>query len=185
MTADTRFCHRCGTALPDGATFCPKCGTPVLVGESASPATAPQGYRYRHEKREKNEKREKHEKSEKGEKGRSGDLTGPVVGGLILIWLGVTFYLEQIGYLSSSIWWAYFISGLGAILVFQGVLMYSRGRRGTGPVIGGAILIFLGLTSIANYQFNFQGDFWPLILVALGVAVIVGGISSRRRVPSP
>lgn len=185
MSAAVRYCRKCGAALPDGATFCPTCGTPVAVsGTTSETTTPPRRYEYRHEKqekREKGEKQEKHEKGEKGEKGRSGDVTGALVGGLILIWLGVTFYLQQIGTISSNNWWAYFLFGLGAILILQGVIIYARGRHGMGPIIGGAILMFLGVAFITNATTNL----WPLILVIIGVAVIAGGITSRRRVPSP
>jgi len=112
-------------------------------------------------------------------------MLGALVGGLILVWLGATFFLEQNGYLPTGDWWAYFIAGVGAILVLEGVVIYSEGRRGIGPVIGGAILILIGLSSISAYQLSFGTNLWPLLLVALGVVVILGGLASRRRVPAP
>lgn len=112
-------------------------------------------------------------------------MLGALVGGLVLIWLGTTFFLEQNGLLSSEIWWAYFLAGVGAILVLQGAVIYSRGHIGLGPVIGGVVLIFIGLGTIAAFNFNFVNKFWPLLLVAIGILVIIGGFTARRRVPAP
>jgi len=92
------YCRRCGSPLPADATFCPKCGTPVA-------ATSPPGGSWSTGPawREKGEKGEKREKNEKEEKGGRGSLLGAAVGGLILIWLGVSFYLEENGYLPGDI----------------------------------------------------------------------------------
>lgn len=180
MPEGTGFCHRCGAQLPEGATFCPKCGTAVT---SAAQAVAQGPARI--ERREKAEKHEKQEKREKNEKGSGSGMLGALVGGLILIWLGVTFFLEQNGYLRADIWWAYFLAGLGVILILQGLVIYSRGRTGLGPMIGGIILAFIGFGTIVARQYNVTEQFWPLLLVALGVFVIVAGVASRRRVPTP
>jgi hypothetical protein len=185
MASVTSYCHKCGTQLPGGATFCPKCGAAVAVS-AASQAGPQQWTTRRGERAEKYEKQEKREKSEKGEKGSTaGGMLGALIGGLILIWLGATFFLEQNGYLPTSDWWAYFVAGVGAILVLEGVVIYSEGRRGFGPVIGGAILLLIGLSSISAYQLRLEANLWPLLLVALGVVVILGGLAARRRVPAP
>jgi hypothetical protein len=184
MSGPAKFCRKCGMPLPEDSTFCPKCGTPVLVSATTTPLpSSGPTYGRRREKGEKHEKREKNEKNEKGneKRGEEGGLLGALVGGSIVIWLGVTFYLQQLGYLASNDWWAYFIVGIGVILVLEGGFLFARGRRGLGPIIGGAVLIFIGGSSILNAATNA----WPLILVAIGVAVIVGGFAARRRVPSP
>ena len=177
MSGNAGFCHRCGAQLPDGATFCPKCGSAV-AGSTLFQAGGPT----RAEMREKGEKHEKREKNEKG--GPQGRL-GALVGGLILIWLGTTFFLEQNGNLAPASWWAYFLSGVGAILILQGAVLYSRGRMGAGPIVGGAFALLIGVSYITTTQFNLTDRLWPLILVALGVFVLVGGLASRRRVPNP
>lgn len=152
---------------------------PTFQQQGATPASRME------EKHEKHEKGEKGEKNEKGEKGEGGGFLGALVGGSILIWLGVTFYLEQNGYLRSDIWWAYFLTGIGAILILQGVVFYTRGHRGFGSVIGGAVLVFIGLSAIATSTVNLATEFWPLLIVAMGVFVLAGGITSRRRAPRP
>ena len=112
-------------------------------------------------------------------------MLGALVGGFILIWLGITFFLEENGNLPSDTWWAYFIGGIGVILVIQGVAIYARGRNGVGSIIGGAILAFIGLSTIAANQFSISARLWPLLIVALGIFVLFAGLASRRRVPTP
>lgn len=135
--------------------------------------------RRRHEKQE---KQEKHEKGEKNEKGRGGDITGAVTGGLILIWLGVTFFLQENNYIPSENWWAYFLIGIGAILVFQGVLRYGMSRRPfVGSFIGGCVLLLIGFSFVQGVT----ADLWPLILVVIGAFVLLSGTIGRRRRPTP
>jgi hypothetical protein len=84
-------CPKCGAEVTEEMSFCPKCGAPLKA------AQAPAEPRYREyrrgEKSEKNEKAEKHEKGEKGEKHELGFL-GPLIGGLILIFLGVAAFIR-------------------------------------------------------------------------------------------
>jgi len=184
MSGTPRYCAKCGAPVLEGAAFCAKCGAPV--GLTAQPSAAPSsgmGYRYeKQEKHEKHEKREKSEKGEKGEKREAGDFSGILTGGLILIWLGVTFYYAQTGAIGWDVWWAYFILGLGVVLVVQGLVRYAQGRHAYwGPVIGGAILAMIGYAFVVGTSANF----WPLILVVIGALVIVAGIGGRRSSPTP
>lgn len=197
MSSDNNFCRNCGTQLQAGALFCPRCGTAV-AGGAAGQAPGPQqpsDWREqrrqwraqrraeRYEKYEKQEKQEKH--TEKEEKGRRGGIVGSVTGGAILIWLGITLYLGQAGYLSWSLWWAYFIAGIGVILIIQGLVSFAMYRIPVvGSLIGGIILILIGLFFISNLSYNFW-NFWPLILVAIGVAILVSSLTARRRRPPP
>ena len=180
MSDSTRkFCQNCGLELPTGASFCPRCGTTTAGGAPQQPSTY---YRRRDHRHEKYEKQEKHEKNEKGEKGgRGGNVIGPIVGGLILIWLGITFYLQQAGTISSDHWWAYFVAGIGVIIILQGFLLYARnGHAVFGPFIGGAVLVFVGL----SFAYNAWSNFWPFIIVIIGVAIL-GSALARSRTPSP
>ena len=182
MAAGMGYCHRCGTPLPPGATFCPRCGAAVATSTAVGATPQQPAPQWRGEKAEKHEK---HEKREKGEKSGFGGMLGAVVGGLVLIWLGTTFYLEQNGYLASDIWWANFISGVGVVLVLEGIVIYSRGHIGIGPVVGGALLIFGGVSAISTNNYRFQSQVWPLVIVVVGALVILMGLGLRRRVPAP
>ena len=176
------FCHRCGTPLPPGAAFCPRCGAAAVSAPFGAPPPQQPHEWQRHEKGEKHEKREK---NEKGEKSAHGGMLGPIVGGLVLIWLGVTFFLEQNGNLPSEIWWAYFIAGIGIILIFEGAYVYSRGHVGIGPMIGGAFLIFAGLSAITTNNYTIPSQLGALVIVVMGVLVLIVGLTFRRRVPAP
>ena len=175
-----RFCAKCGAQIPPDAAYCPNCGTSSSTGRPAQPAATsvpPYGY-YRH----RHEKQEKQEKGEKNEKGREGDVTGAITGGLILIWLGVTFFLQENNYISSGNWWAYFLMGIGAILILQGLLRYAMSRRPfVGSFIGGAVVFVIGLAFVQGLSVNL----WPLILVAIGVALLLSAGVGRQRRPAP
>ncbi len=176
------YCAKCGAAISEGARFCPACGTPVGLPE-----------RVPYEIREKREKEEKHEKREKGEKHekektekREGDRLGAFVGGATIILLGILLYLVQIGtfsWITWSNWWGYFLLGLGCILIVSAVLRAAvatyRGAA-VGPLIGGVILCFVGLSGIINIE-----SWWPLILIAVGITIIVGGLVAVSRSPKP
>ncbi len=136
-------------------------------------------------RREKAEKNEKHEKREKHEKGGLQSMLAAIVAGAILIWLGITFYLEQNRYLASDIWGAYFLAGVGAILILDGLVLYSRRHAWLGPLAGGACALVLGAGSVVGHEYRFSQDVWPLVRVALGVCVIFLGIVARSRVPRP
>jgi uncharacterized Zn finger protein (UPF0148 family) len=184
MSTGSRFCHKCGASLPAGAAFCPSCGAAVVVAsptwqQATPPVTPSQPVRY-----EKHEKHEKQEKREKQEKGRGGDIAGAITGGLILVLLGVLLYFSAVGNTAISYgnFWQYFIIGVGAILILQGLIRYSqRGTPYIGSLIGGAVLMIIGLAfvSAANYAL------WPLILVVLGFAAIASAFTGRRRAPVP
>ena len=192
MSQESRFCHVCGAALTPGAAFCARCGTRVAaVGAPTGPAAAPgptapspPPWEMRHEKHEKQEKYEKREKQEKHEKGRGGDIAGAITGGLILVLLGLLFYLAQAGILKITWgnWWEYFIIGIGFILIIQGLVRYAqRGHAYAGSFIGGIVLILVGFAFVSSVSYSL----WPLILVIIGLGAIASAFTGRRRNPTP
>lgn len=178
MPGDQVFCSKCGSSISPGSAFCGKCGAAVATRPPTTQAPMAPRRMERGEKHEKHEKGEKNEKQEKG----GGSTGGALAGGSVLIWLGITFYLQRVGVLGADIWWAYFLLGIGGILIADGLVRsLQKDRAFPGLLIGGAVLVLIGATSI---QSGWQ-DFWPLLLVVLGVAVIAGGLTSRRRSPTP
>jgi hypothetical protein len=166
------FCMKCGAEVPEGAEFCPKCGNQMTVSAAVG---------RRHRREEKQEKEEKEEKHEKGEK--SGDRTGPLTGGLILIWLGISLYLAQTNYIVWDTWWPYFIIGVGVILIVQAVIRYTSSQHkapAMGFLIAGAVLLIVGFAGVVG-----MNDWWPFVLIAIGVVVIFGGMRARARTPRP
>lgn len=170
------FCPVCGGEVSEEDEFCVKCGA----------ALREPGLKYareeKHEKDEEREKREKKEKSEKTEKHeKEGEKIAPITGGLILIYLGITFYFAASNVISWLDWWSYFLLGLGGILIIQALLISVLTKmRGYGFLIGGAILCLIGASGILGIR-----EWWPLVVIAIGLAVIVMALRERRRTPRP
>ncbi len=172
MAANAGFCPKCGAQLTAGSAFCPRCGASVAPGAGAAGA----GRRERHEKPE---------KQEKHEKGSQANLLYAFVGGSVLIWLGITAYLQQAGVLPGDVWGDYFLAGVGAILIFDGVVLYLRSRVGLAPLAGGICALVLGVGAILARHFRYSAEVWPLALAALGIVIILFAVTARRRAPKP
>ena len=115
---ETKKCPKCGSEVSDEMSFCPRCGAPLKMQSPLPTGTRSKQYR-RNEKSEKGEKREKEEKGEKNEKGEKQGygFLGPLIGGLILIFLGVTFWLELAGVLSGAYVWSFFLLLVGIVII--------------------------------------------------------------------
>ena len=144
-------------------------------------------YRRHDEKGEKSEKDEKYEKGEKSEKSEKGEhedkALGALTGGLILLWLGVSFLIRDYGYITWVNWWQYFVLGVGAILILRGLMAYVRTsswHAAMGYVIGGAIVALLGVGEIYSIR-----NWWAIIIVILGVYIILSGLTQRGKNPRP
>lgn len=187
--SDSKYCSYCGAALSEGSMFCSRCGRSTTATSAAGQAPPPPYPGQRGEKGEKDEKQEKgqdekHEKSEKGEKGGQDSWIMSLFGGLVLIWLGITF---AIAYTSPMVgwsnWWNYFLVGLGVILVLEGLVLGSR--RGSfapfyGFIIGGIIVALIGVGPLF-----WSYSLWPYFIIVLGILIILVAIFGRRRAPRP
>ena len=140
------------------------------------------------------EKPEKEEKDEKGGQGQSmeekwaRDPLGTAVGAVILIWLGVTLLAANTGLTGLVDWsnmWAWFLLGLGAILLLEALvrLVIPEFRRPVvGRIIGGIVLLLIGATGTSLpflRQFNIE-TWWPLIPIVAGVLILLAGLFRRR-----
>lgn len=88
----------------------------------------------RAEKEEKREKQEKQEKGENYEKGetyekRESSFIGPLIGGLIVIFLGILLYLQVTGYLGIEMAGALFFVIIGVIVIAAGLYAASVARK--------------------------------------------------------
>jgi peptidoglycan/LPS O-acetylase OafA/YrhL len=110
---------------------------------------------------------------------------GSWVIGLILIGLGAIFLAQNFGYPVPRNWWALFIL-LPAFACFGGAWsMYQRnGRRITPPVTSALVtgLFLTALSAILLLGIDL-GKFWPVILIVLGVAALLGGGRWRQTRP--
>lgn len=118
------YCPKCGTKVTEEMSFCPKCGAALKVEQPPTEAAPPVPYRAekaeKHEKREKEEKGErpeKMEKAEKHEKREFGYIVFVLIGGLILMFIGLMFYLALVGSLNLAAAGAFFIVIIGIIII--------------------------------------------------------------------
>jgi small-conductance mechanosensitive channel len=141
------------------------------------------------EEREKQleERRQEHQerRRERWER-RRRDPIGPIIGALVLIWLGVVFLAvqnpEMIRLPFSISWdnvWAFFLVGLGALLILESLLrvIFPAPRRIVGPLIWGIILLVIGVAGL----FPSMGveKLWPLALIAGGLGLLLTNVLRR------
>jgi len=103
----------------------------------------------------------------------------PVFPGLILILLGVLFFLTNQGIIGWDKWWQYFLIGLGGIFLVDAAIRSGEDdNKGwlMGRVMSGLVMIGIGVF----FLFGFT-TWWPLILIAAGVAIIATGLMRRGR----
>jgi hypothetical protein len=141
------------------------------------------------------EKVEKEEKEEKTveEKSRQ-DPVGSLVWAATLIWAGVVLLLNNLGWLDAwrirlgdldfdlpvqiEAWvgaWQLFFLG-AAVLVLVGVVVRLLVPEYRRPILGNLIWAIV-LFGIALGQWTL---IWPLILIAIGLSLLLGGLLRRR-----
>jgi len=147
---------------------------------------------------EKFDEKEVEKREEKWEGKQQQDLVGSLVGAAFLIWLGVVLLAANMKYLSTftnildrlsipsydiSLEIPFFsmravqvfLLGAGIILLLEAIIrllvpIYRRHVLGT--LIGAAVFFSLGL---GNWEIV-----GPLILVAIGISILVRGLTRRR-----
>ena len=123
------YCPKCGSKVEEGMGFCPRCGAPLNAEKvvSVTPETIPT-YHRDEKTEEKSEKNEKHEKGEKHEKHEYGWM-GPLIGGVILLFIGAALYLDTAGY-NVAVLWALFFVLIGVLIIVGGIYgVIVAGRR--------------------------------------------------------
>jgi hypothetical protein len=105
------------------------------------------------------------------------DFPPKITGGLILILLGVLFLMSEMGRVSWTDWWAYFLVGLGGIFLLEALIrsFSAESRRGVGGrVVAGLILAVIGGSHLIGFE-----EWWPLVLIAVGVGVLISAIYKK------
>jgi len=117
---------------------------------------------------------------------RRSDPIGPIIGALVLIWLGVVLLAVQNQELirlpfgiSWSNAWAFFLVGLGVLLIVDAFLrvIFPAPRRIVGPLIWGIIFLVIGIAGL----FPGMGveKLWPLALIVGGLGLLLTNILRR------
>jgi len=140
----------------------------------------------RNEKEEKDEKGDEEWGGEKwsGEKW-AGDPLGRITFALIVIWAGVAFLLSNLGDDGQTVlgidWtnvWAWIFTGAGVLIwleVLLRVFVPAYRRPLGGRLILGTFFVILGV----GWQFDV--NLWPLLIIAIGVAMLLGYFAGPRR----
>lgn len=129
------YCPKCGSKIDEEMSFCPKCGAPLKAAAVAAPAaptvppTSAPSYRRDEKSDEKSEKQEKQEKNEKHEKREYGFM-GPLIGGLIILFIGSALYLRATTSYPVEVLWALFFVLVGLVIIVGGIYgVIVAGRR--------------------------------------------------------
>lgn len=139
-----------------------------------------QDYRRRDEKEEKEEKPGQGREQTREEKW-TRDPLGGLIWGLIIILAGLTLVAANLGTFPWLTWdnaWALIFIGAGLIFLLEVVirLIMPAYRR---PLAGRLVLVFvalgLGLGGFIGFELT-----WPLIIVGIGVAIVVGAFLRPR-----
>jgi hypothetical protein len=137
-------------------------------------------YRGRDEKEEKEEKPGERRERTREEKW-ARDPLGGLIWGLIIILAGVALVAANLGTFPGLTWdnvWAFIFIGAGLLFVLEIVirLVVPTYRR---PVGGRVILAFvalgIGVGALIGWELT-----WPLIIVGIGVAIIIGVLLRPR-----
>ncbi len=106
---------------------------------------------------------------------RHRDPIGRAMGGMVLILLGVIFFIAQNGMfgVTWSNMWGAFLIGLGGLLLIQALLrlIFPLYRHNVfGLVIGAFVLIAIGMIPFGGADW---ARWWPLALIAIGAATLL------------
>jgi hypothetical protein len=100
-------------------------------------------------------------------------------GGVFLILLGTLLFLASQGILAWDKWWQFLIIGVGIILLVDSLIRYRRQSAlefRVGRLIAAIVLIGVGVAFLLG-----NVVWWPLVIILIGVAIIVGGLLRRGR----
>jgi hypothetical protein len=181
------YCPNCGNEVSEDDEFCSKCQQP-LKGAPVRSVRPVRPVRRRNEKDEKDEKSEKEEKGEKSEKSEKTEkhedpMGGAIIGGMVIIWLGLTVLFQNAGYFGYTDMGGFFILGIGVILIIRGLWLYAKSgilSHGFGFLIGGTFLALIGGSAVFNFQ-----NWWALFLIGLGFVIVARAFTERSRNPRP
>jgi hypothetical protein len=140
------------------------------------------------------DEKEEEKTEEKDEKGRhnSGwdekwqrDPVNAVTWSVMFIWAGLVLLADTTKWGNNTFptWWnswALIFTGVGIIILLSALVrlvMPVYRRNIVSGLIPGAIFLGIGLSWLNDWKFDV---IWPVILIIIGLAIILGGIFRRR-----
>ena len=131
------------------------------------------------EEKPEDRERRRDEKREEGteEKWRRDPISG-VVTGLIVLALGVLLTLAARDVISWDDWWKYFLIGIGVVFLIEVLIRRLKPayrRPVFGRFVAGLVLICVGAAFVGGF-----GNWWPLIIVAVAVAILLRLLVFRK-----
>lgn len=112
---------------------------------------------------------------------RGHGFGGLPIGGIVIIAIGVIFLLGNFGFHLSPHWWAILLLVPAVGLLVTAIRFYrvdnSFTGRAMGPAIGGVILLAMALAIFFGLNW---GLFWPIVLIAVGAAIIARRAGFKR-----
>ena len=96
---------------------------------------------------------------------------------------GILYYQTVTGDWDS---WAYIWALIPGFVGLGLILAGLMGADAQGPIRVGALLLLISVTLFSTFGSFFgalglMGDYWPLLLILLGVLLLVGTLTGRRR----
>lgn len=105
--------------------------------------------------------------------GSKAIIEGKTSGGILVVWLGVSFFLIEMSVITGSLWWPVFAAGIGVLLILRGVMIYEKTKywsNDKGAFMGGAFFILLSFLSFVN--FSALANYWPVLIIILGSKIV-------------
>jgi hypothetical protein len=132
----------------------------------------------REEKEEKEEKKEEKDEKQRGEKFRNDPLSA-MAWAAVLIWVGLVLLAQNLLPAMDGVQpWPIIFIGAGAIFLLEVLIRLLRPeyrRPVGGTVIFAVILIAIGLGDALRWEV-----IWPVVLIVVGAALLVGAMTRRR-----
>ncbi len=139
-------CPKCGSRVREGMNFCPNCGADLKIAPTppppttaeAQPTPAPAGPQptypektEKHEKQEKGERREKQEKEEREQRyeKRESNFVAPLIGGIVLIFIGLFLYWVVTGSIRAETYGGVFIVIIGIVIIIGAIYAIAMAAR--------------------------------------------------------